>query len=396
MRTATSPAQPAALPALTPALTLVMALCAGLAVANIYYNQPMLGLMQRELPGTLTGLVPTATQLGYALGLFALVPLGDRVERRRLIVVQFTLLAVALAFTALAPSGAMLLAASLLVGVTATVAQQIVPLAAALAAPERRGATIGIVMSGVLCGILLSRTLSGAVGDHAGWRAMFWLGVPLALGAAVLARTLLPVSQPTQGASYPALMRSLVGLWRELPVLRRAAITQALLFAAFAAFWTTLSLRLPQVNAHYGAQVAGLFGIVGAVGILAAPLAGRIADRRGPHLAIIAGSALTLLSWLLLGLWPSIIGLVVGCVLLDLAVQGVLVSQQHVVYALRPEARSRLNTLFMGSMFLGGAAGAAAASWAWSLDGWRGVVALSIGLAALATALQLGTRAAAR
>jgi len=370
-------------------LTLGMAVAAGLAVANIYYNQPMLGIIAGELPGTATTLVPTATQLGYALGLFALVPLGDLLERRRLIISQFGCLAVALALAALAPTPLVLLVASLLIGVAATVTQQIVPFAATLAPAARRGAVVGTVVSGVLCGILLSRTLAGFVAAHAGWRAMFWLGVPLALGGATLAALILPRSQPQVRTSYPALMVSLLHLWRELGALRRAAVNQALLFAGFTAFWSLLALRLQALDARYGAEVAGLFGIVGAVGMFAAPLVGRIADRRGPHRAILVGSVLAVLSWVLFGAWSSIAGLVVGCLLLDVAVQGALVANQHVVYALRPEARSRINTLFMGSMFLGGAAGAAGATLAWRLGGWTGVVILGTVLAVLATLTQL-------
>lgn len=370
-------------------LTFAMAVSAGLAVANIYYNQPMLGIMEKDLPGGITGLVPTATQLGYALGLFALVPLGDLVERRRLIVIQFLVLALGLVGAALAPSSAMLLIASLLLGVASTVAQQIVPFAAHLAAPEKRGATVGTVMSGVLCGILLSRTLAGFVAAHEGWRAMFWLGVPLALIAGAIMAFTLPYSKPDSDLSYGNLMRSLTDLWREFGALRVAAATQALLFGAFTAFWSILALHLQEPRFGQGPEIAGLFGIVGAIGILAAPVAGRYADKNGPRAVILAGTLLTVVSWAVFGLWHSILGLVLGCILLDFAVQSVLVSNQHIVYALRPEARSRLNTIFMGSMFLGGAGGAAASTAAWNAGGWSAVSVLGVALAVLASGLQL-------
>jgi predicted MFS family arabinose efflux permease len=376
-------------PAIGRGLTFAMAIAAGLAVANIYYNQPMLGIMEKDLPGSITGLVPTATQLGYAVGLFALVPLGDLIERRRLIVIQFVALAAALIGAAVAPSAAMLLVASLLLGVASTVAQQIVPFAAHLASPEKRGATVGTVMSGVLCGILLSRTLAGFVAEHEGWRAMFWLGVPLSLGAGALMAFTLPRSHPGTDQSYKSLMGSLVHLWREFRELRIASVTQGLLFGAFTAFWSILALHLQEPRFGQGAAIAGLFGIVGAVGILAAPLAGRFADKRGPHKVILAGTILTVVSWAIFGLWSSIIGLIVGCILLDFAVQSVLVSNQHIIYALRPEARARINTIFMGSMFLGGAGGAAGASAAWGAGGWTMVTILGVALALLGSLLQL-------
>jgi predicted MFS family arabinose efflux permease len=362
-----------------------MAVASGVAVANIYYNQPMLGIMERDFPESMTGYVPTATQLGYALGLLFVLPLGDILHRRPLIVIQFIVLAAALVVAAWAPTATMLIVGSVIVGASATVAQQIVPFAASLATAEERGSTIGTVMAGVLSGILFSRTLSGFVGEHFGWREMFWLGVPMALVASALMYVTLPNHAPVSRMPYKTALSSLIHLWRRERTLRLASMMQAALFGSFTAFWTILALYLATPKFNMGADIAGLFGVVGAVGIFAAPLAGKVADRRGPHIVVWMGIILTIAAWVLFGVWSSLAALIVGVIVLDFGIQSALVSNQHIVYALDPNARSRLNTIFMTAMFLGGAAGAALATVVWSYGGWIEVSVLggALGIFAL-------------
>lgn len=375
-------------------MTLVMAIACGVAAANVYFNQPILGIMEAAFPGqvAVTGLVPTATQLGFAAGLLLLVPLGDRFDRRRLILIEFAALTLSLAAAALAPDAWSLVVASTLVGVTSSVAQQIVPFAAELAEPSRRGATIGTVMSGLLCGILLGRVLGGAVGDHYGWRAVFWLGLLLAVAVGLLLAAVLPKSHPKTKERYGALLKSMAMLWREEPELRRATMIQACLFGSFTVLWTILALQL-DARYHLSAEIAGMFGIVGAVGVLFAPIAGKIADRKGPRAVIRLGSVIMLASWVVFGVWGMIAGLIVGVILLDFGEQGALVSNQNVIYALRSEARNRLNTIFMGGMFVGGAVGSAGASLTWEFAGWTAVCAFGAALVATALGLHVCGRA---
>jgi predicted MFS family arabinose efflux permease len=374
-------------------LAFVMAAATGIAVANIYYNQPMLGVIQAAFPGQrATELIPTATQIGYAAGLFLLVPLGDMMDRRRLIIMQFGLLAVALALAAMAPTAWALVAASMAVGMTSTVAQQIIPFAASLASPERRGQTVGTIMSGLLCGLLFSRTLAGFVASHAGWREMFWLGAPLAIVAGTTMAIALPRNHPYVAMPYGDAMRSMARLWSSEPTLRSATIAQAALFASFTVFWTILAFHLREPHFDLGADVAGLFGIVGAVGVFAAPMAGRLADRRGTHVIAGVGIAITVVSWLIFGFWSSLLGLVVGVVVLDFGVTSALISNQHVVFGLHPQARGRINTIFMTGMFLGGSLGSAGATIAWNEGGWHAVTMFGAALALLAAGVHVFAR----
>ncbi|HEX8437077.1 MFS transporter, partial [Archangium sp.] len=352
------------------------AAAAGLAVANLYYHQPLLGDIGRTFHATdgALGLIPTASQVGYALGLLLIVPLGDSLERRRTIVLTTVLVSLALMGVALAPSLPWMVAASGLVGVMTVVPQLLVPFAAHLAPAPERGRVVGTVMSGLLIGILLSRTAAGFLGVRLGWRAMFWLAAGLMLLLAGVLRLALPSQPASATLPYPALLRSLGGLVREEPVLRLHSVLGALTFGGFSAFWATLALYLQSMPQHYGPQVAGLFGVVGVAGAVAAPLVGRYADVRGDRRINVFAIGILLASFVVLGLLGQWLwGIALGVILLDLGAQANHISNQTRVYALRPEARNRLNTVYMVTYFVGGATGAWLGSLAWSRWGWSGV-----------------------
>lgn len=348
----------------------------GFTVACIYYNQPMLATLARELHASPTtiGAIPTATQLGYATGILFLAPLGDRYDRRNVILAKIALLAIALVVAALAPNGIVLAAASLPIGMLAAVAQDLVPAAATLAPAESRGRIVGSVMSGLLLGILLSRVVSGAVSAYLSWRAVFaGAAVSMVLLGAVL-RAKLPSFDPTSDKPYFSLLASMVTLLRENAALRRAMLTQSLLAFAFSGFWSTLALGLAAPPFELSSMVAGSFGIAGAAGALAAPIAGGIADKRGPLTVVRVGAALVFGSFVFMALLPtSIVALIIGAILFDLGTQACLISHQTIVYAQDPKARSRLNALLVSGMFVGMSCGAFVASHTFASHGIRGV-----------------------
>jgi len=382
-----------------PGLALVglLATGAGLAVAALYYSQPMLGELGADLGATARqiGLVPTLTQLGYAAGIFLLAPLGDRFDRRRIILAKAAALIVALLAAGASRAIAPLWLASLAIGLAATMAQDIVPAAATLAPEAQRGKIVGTVMTGLLMGILLSRVISGVVASHFGWRTMFVAAaISITAFAAVAARAL-PRFKPTTHLPYAALLASSAQLWRRHGALRRATLAQALLAVGFSAFWSTLAVMLHTSSWHLGSAAAGAFGLAGAAGALVAPIAGRLADTRGPELVTRLGSGLAAVSFLAMAagvllpphaqLW--MIGL--GAVGFDLGTQATLISHQTIVYGIDPGARSRLNALMFTGMFIGMASGAALGSLALAQWGWSGVMTMSAASALAALAVRL-------
>lgn len=376
-------------------LVLLLATGAGLGVAALYYSQPMLGVLGADIGASAheVGWVPTLTQLGYALGIFFLAPLGDRIDRRRMILGKATALVAALLLAAGSPSIGVLLAASLAIGIAATMAQDIVPAAAALAPEAHRGKVVGTVMTGLLLGILLSRVVSGFVAEHFSWRVMFIAAAASIAAIGAAAWRGLPRFKPTTQLAYGALLGSLATLWVRHGALRRAALAQGLLATGFSAIWSTLAVMLHGAPFHLGSTVAGAFGLAGAVGALAAPLAGRLADRRGPELVTRLCAALAALSFLAMtvlpALWPQaglwILG--IGVVGFDLGVQGSLIAHQTIIYGIEPGARSRLNAVLMVGTFTGMAAGSALGSLLLAQAGWAAVTgfATAAALAALAT-----------
>jgi predicted MFS family arabinose efflux permease len=374
-------------PLLNEALVWLMSLTCGLVVANIYYNQPLLAAIGHTfaISDSRASLIATATQVGYTLGMVLVVPLGDKLERKNLILWMLGAAAACLAAAAVAPTFLLLAVASVLIGICSSVPQLLLPMAATLAPEADRGRIVGRVMSGLLIGILLSRTVSGYVGAHLGWRTVFGGAAGLMLALAALLAWRLPRDRATFQGTYASLMQSLLTLTRELAPLRRSALVGAFIFAAFSVFWTTLTFYLAGPAYHYGSDVAGFFGLVGAVGALAAPLAGKAADTRGPRFAITVGIGLALVAYAVLGLGGAYLaGLVLGVILLDVGVQAAHISNQTLVFSLRPEARSRLNTVYMTGYFTGGSIGSVVGGFVWMHFGWLGVCAVGGAFVALA------------
>lgn len=363
-------------------LVYVMAAACGIAVANIYYAQPLLDTLARAFgvsTGT-AGLIVTMTQLGYACGLMFVVPLGDLLERRRLITAVSVATAAALAVAATAPHIGVFVAASLAIGLTAVVAQILVPFAAHLADDTQRGRVVGRVMTGLLLGILLARVASGAIADALGWRAMFWIACVLMLmQAAMLWRTLPSLREPTR-LTYAGLLGSVLQLLRDEPLLRRRSAYGVLMFATFSALWTTLPFLLARAPYHYSDTVIGLFGVLGAAGALCASFAGHLHDRGHTRPATGAFMLLIVAAFAVMGLFSThLAAIVIGIIMQDLGMQGTQILNQGSIYQLHPQARSRITTAYMTLFFFGGAAGSALSAYLYGLAGWTGVTAMGAG-----------------
>ena len=360
-----------------------MAIATGLIVANLYYCQPLVILIAKEffIPEDQAATITYLTQAGYAIGMFIMVPLGDKLERKKQI--QYTTFAaiIALVLAATSRNFLMLQIASFLIGAFSIVPQLILPLAASLASPEQRGKVIGTIMSGLLVGILISRTVSGFAGLWIGWRGMFWIAAGLCLLIMIVIQKKFPVNRPDFNGTYIQLINSMFTLIKEQKMLREATLINAVSFAQFGAFWTTMVLLLSDKPFSYNSATIGLFGIVGASGALAAPLVGKLGDKGNPRKVIGYGCVLLLMSFIIFYFSSeSLIGILIGIVFIDVGLQAIHISNQTRIYAFLPEARNRMNTVFMSFSFLGTALGSAFGIWLWNYGKWQ---AFSIGGAML-------------
>jgi predicted MFS family arabinose efflux permease len=376
----------------TPAwVTFLLAVGCGLLAANIYYAQPLIGLIAPSigLDDRAASLIVTFTLGGYCAGLILLVPLGDLIENRALVFWTLCAVVLALLCATFAPSAPLFLAACLFIGLVSVAAQMLVPIAAHLAPDASRGRMVGNVMSGLLTGIMLSRPISSLIANTFGWRAVFGFSALAIVVLAGVLRVLLPRREPTVDHSYFELLGSLWTLLQTYPLLRRRAAYQATHFAAFSLFWTTAPLLLAGPTFNLSQRGIGLFALAGAAGAIVAPIAGRLADRgwtqlvTGLSMVVVSGSFLLAK----LGGGGSMAALVAAGILLDGAVQANQIVGQRAIYTLSAEARSRLNGLYVALFFIGGAAGSAIASLVYALSGWTGITWLGFALPLLALAL---------
>lgn len=377
-------------------VALLFAIACGLAVANIYYAQPLLDAISNEfgITHSSVGIVITITQVCYALGLLLLVPLGDLINRRWLIAGQMLVSVLALIVVGTAPTSMVLFIGIAAVGLLAVVTQTLVAFAATLAAPAERGRTVGVVTSGIVIGILLARTFAGVLTDLAGWRSVYLVSAVLTLiMACVLFRVLPHYEQKRESLSYLQLLHSLITLFAQERILRIRAALALMIFTAFSIFWTSLVLPLSAPPLSLSHTAIGAFGLAGVAGALAAARAGRLADRGLGQRTTGVALILLLISWLPISYTQhSLLALVVGIVLLDLAVQAVHVTNQSMILTLRPEARSRLTAGYMIFYSIGSATGSIASTSIYVYSGWNGVCLLGAIVSALALLFWVLTR----
>ncbi len=367
------------LKSLNPGIVFIIAIACGITVANLYWAQPLLDTIGHAFDAspTTAGLIVTFTQIGYAIGLVFLVPLGDVLERRRLIVLVLFVAVISLVAASVSTTIFLFIISSLAIGISSVVAQILVPFSATLAMDHERGKVVGQVMSGLLIGILLARTLSGLISAALGWRYVFGIAALLILVLSLVLQQKLPRSKMDVDLTYKELLKTVWDLVKTEPMLRRRSIYGALIFANFSVLWTSLTFLLAHPPYSYSDAIIGLFGLVGASGAMSANIAGRFADKGNTLKATGFFLIMILLSFILMAIGAKIlIVLLIGIIILDLGVQGTHILNQSEIYKLKPEARSRLTTAYMTSFFIGGSVGSATSAIMYNYEGWFGVCLL--------------------
>ncbi len=368
-----------------------MSMSAGLIVANLYYNQPLLHQISVtfEVSEAAVSNVALYTQLGYALGLLFIIPLGDKISNKKILQYDFLVIIASLVGAASSTSLLWLTISSFFIGFSSATPQLFVPMAAQLADEKNRGRAIGIVMSGLLIGILGSRVVSGLIGERFGWQMMYYVAAVLMLPLFILLQFKLPKLLPEYKGSYVGLLKSIGFYFKTEPSVRLAALRGGLAFAGLSAFWTTL-VFLMEDNFGYGSDITGAFGLFGVAGALAAAYVGKLSDKMDPYKIIWYSALLLIVSWVVfLFSGNSIIGLIIGVILVDLGLQALHITNQNIIFSKNPEARNRVNTIYMVGFFIGGALGTSLGAYAWEQFEWTGVSVLGILLSVIIAIVHL-------
>lgn len=373
----------------------MLAIISGLSVANLYYNQPLLNQISEDLAISefTANLIPMTTQIGYALGLLFIIPLGDLYNRKHIIVVNFLLLMVATCSIASSASVPYILAASLVMGICSVMPQIFIPIAAQFSLPENKARNVGMMVSGLLTGILGSRVVSGFVGEYWGWRTMYYIAAVLMLLCIFLVLRALPDMPSNFKGSYSGLMKSLLTLYRDRPTIRMVSARAGCCFGSFLALWACLAFKLSGEPFHAGNNVIGMLGLCGIAGALTASFVGSLVHRLGVRFFTYLGSALMILAWVVMYFFQNFyLGFIVGIVIIDIGMQCVQISNQTCALSLAPKATNRVNTIFMTTYFVGGSLGTFLAGTCWHAFGWAGVTGAGIGLAAVSLLITVFTR----
>lgn len=358
-------------------LVFLMAFAIGVTIASNYYAQPLLHSITHDLNIAVehAGSIIMAAQFSYAVGLLFITPLGDKFERKHLIIILMVLSTCGLIVSALSKNLWMLIIGTSMTGLFSTVAQVLIPFAATLAKPEHRGKIVGTLMSGMLLGILLGRAFAGAISTIADWHYVYWIATGIMVIVTLLLWSSLPTYRNTININYFQLLWSISSLYKQEPILRIRSLLAVISFALFSLLWTPLAFLLSNDPYHYSDFIIGLFGIAGAAGALGSPIVGKLSDKGKGWLATTIGLCLLLLSWLPLSFAQySIIALILGVVILDFSVQVTHVSNMSAIYQIRPEARSRMNTGYMVCYFIGGMLGSVGSTYLFSHYGWIAIV----------------------